>query len=137
MTAWLRHFTALVLLTLTSVCAGAYAPAWETKTAHRGFVANPEVAASENAALSAGRIKEKSLRSTDSTSDLLIYAYANPTVYIDPTGRIQELVDGADMIASCLRREKRGQMRHSSSVNAEKSWSLPTTTTIRKNYKSI
>ena len=29
-----------------------------------------------------------------------LYAYANPTVYVDPTGRIKELAAGADMIST-------------------------------------
>ncbi len=75
MSAWLRHVTTVVLLTLASVCAGVSTPAWETKTAHRGFVAAAAVAASEIASVTPSRVKEKSVLSGKGTVSSPVYTF--------------------------------------------------------------
>ncbi|UXI68061.1 RHS repeat-associated core domain-containing protein [Tahibacter amnicola] len=78
MRRWLKTFATFVLVTLAgvSVDASAYARAWETESARRGFAAVLRNASSEIADVTIDRIKEKVLSAVRCTSDCPNQAYA-------------------------------------------------------------
>ena len=86
--SWLSRFTTLVLVTLASVCAGVSAPAraWDAETAHRGFAAAIELAATEIAALTASHVREKSRSVREFTSGRPNTAYAQVIEEVEQQG---------------------------------------------------